>query len=166
MKIFLRFTKDERWENKMKKTEELCREIADLISETKAGRIRWNLEVQTTEGNDSSEKPVENEDGVEWIVDECYVSYYCKHKGKDFCMITYELIKTSADKVSSGNMVFCPPLGVRLFDLRTLIPYSVETSAVLLEQIHQLWMLLMDLYKVDPGSIYFNVHPGQLTIED
>ena len=150
----------------MKKQEELSRELAELILATKEGKIRWNLQVQTTEANDSSKKPIEKEDGVEWAVDECYVSYYCQYKGKDFCMISYEMLKTSGDKVMSGNMVFCPPLGVRFFDLHTLLPYSVETSAVLLEQIHQLWIMLLDMYKADKGSVYLDVRSGQLTIED
>lgn len=150
----------------MKKQEELSRELAELISETKAGRIRWNLQVQTTEANDPSEKPKEIENGVEWTVDECYVSYYCQYKGKEFCMITYEMIKKSEENVMSSNMVFCPPLGVRFFDLHTLLPHSVEASAVLLEQIHQLWVMLLDLYKTDKGSIYLDVRPGKLTIED
>lgn len=148
------------------KKEELSRRIAELLAETKAGRVRWNVEVQTTEANEASEKPIEVESGVEWTIDECYVSYYCKHRNKDFCMITYELIKTAGDKVTSSNMVFVPPLGIRLFDLRTLLPHSVETSPVLLDQIHQLWVLLLDMYKVDKSSLYLDVRPGRLTIDD
>ena len=146
--------------------EELSRKISELITETKAGKIRWSVEVQTTEANDVSEKPREVEEGTEWTIDECYVSYFCKYRNEEFCMITYELIKTAGDRVTSGNMVFMPPLGVRYFDLRTLLPHSVEASAVLLEQIHQLWVLLLDMYKVDKSSIYLNVNPGKLTIED
>lgn len=146
--------------------EELGKKIAELMTETKTGKIRWSVEVQTTEANDISEKPKEVENGVEWTIDECYVSYYCKYRDREFCMITYELIKTAGDKVTSSNMVFLPPLGVRYFDLRTLLPHSVETSAVLLDQIHHLWVLLLDMYKVDKGSIYLDVRPGKLTIED
>ncbi len=146
--------------------EELSKKIAELITETKAGKIRWSVEVQTTEANDITEKPKEVENGIEWMIDECYVSYYCKYRDKDFCMITYELIKTAGDKIASSNMVFLPPLGIRYFDLRTLLPHSVETSAVLLDQIHQLWVMLLDMYKVDKGSNYLDVRPGKLTIED
>ena len=81
-------------------------------------------------------------------------------------MITYEMIKTAGERVVTSNMVFLPPLGIRFFDLRTLLPYSIEVSNVLLEQIHQLWVLLFDMYKVDRGSIYLNVRPGVLKIED
>ncbi len=150
----------------MKKQTELSHTLTELIRETKEGKIRWNVEVQTTEANDPAEKPVEQENGVDWTVDECYVSYYCIHKGKEFCMITYELIKTSEGRTTSSNMVFLPPLGVRFFDLRTLLPHSVEASAVLLDQIHHLWVLLLDMYKVDKSSIYLDVRPGMLRIED
>lgn len=150
----------------MKKQEELTRELTEFIAATKAGKIRWNIEVETTEGNEPSEKPVEVENGEEWTVDECFVSYYCQYRGKDFCMITYELIKTAKERVHTGNMVFCPPIGIRFFDMHTLLPYSVECSPVLLEKIHQLWELLMDMYKVDRGSIYLAVREGKLTIED
>lgn len=146
--------------------EELSHKLTELINATKEGNIRWDVEVQTTEANEPSEKPVEVENGVEWTVDECYVSYYCKYRGNEFCMVTYELIKTAGERVVTSNMVFLPPLGVRFFDLRTLLPHSVEASAVLLEQIHQLWILLLDMYKVDKSSIYLDVRPGKLTIED
>ena len=141
-------------------------EIVELMKETKENNLRWSVEVQTTEGNDPEEKPVEVEYGINWTVHECYVSYYCKYKGKDFCMITYEMIKTSGDKVTTSNMVFLPPLGMRFFDLRTLLPYSIEVSNVLLDQIHKLWVMLFDMYKVDKGSIYLDIKPGVLKIED
>lgn len=150
----------------MKKQEELFHEIAELMKATKERKIHWNLEVQTTEGNDPSEKPVESEDGVTWTVDECYVSYYCQYKGKEFCMITYEMIKTAGEKVSTSNMVFLPPLGVRLFDLRTLLPHSVEVSYVLLDQIHKLWVMLFDMYKEDRGSVHVEIRTEVLKIED
>ena len=69
-------------------------------------------------------------------------------------------------KVKSSNMVFLPPLGMRFFDIHALLPYSIEVSNVLLDAIHRLWVMLLDMYKVDKGSIYLNVRPGTLTIED
>ena len=153
------------------KQEELCRKLTEMIAETKAQKLSWRLEVQTTEGNDVSEKPIEEEHGTKWTIDECYVSYYCKYKGKDFCLITYEMLKTAnrsigEQKVKSSNMVFLPPLGMRFFDIHALLPYSIEVSNVLLDAIHRLWVMLLDMYKVDKGSIYLNVRPGTLTIED
>ena len=90
---------------------------------------------------------------------------------KDFCLITYEMLKTAnsstgEQKVKSSNMVFLPPLGMRFFDIHALLPYSIEVSNVLLDAIHRLWVMLLDMYKVDKGSIYLNVRPGTLTIED
>lgn len=150
----------------MKKQEKLFHEIVELMKATSENNLRWSVEVQTTEGNAKEEKPVEIEDGVTWTVDECYVSFYCKYKGKDFCMITYEMIKTAGDRVTTSNMVFLPPLGMRFFDLRTLLPYSIEVSNVLLDQIHKLWVMLFDMHKADKGSIYLSVKPGVLKIED
>ena len=43
------------------KQEELCRKLTEMIAETKAQKLSWRLEVQTTEGNDASEKPIEEE---------------------------------------------------------------------------------------------------------
>ena len=99
----------------MKRPEELSHMLTEMYNDTKDGKIRWNLSVQTTENNEVSEKPVEVEDGVSWTIDECYVSYYCKYKGQDFLMITYEMIKTAGDKVHTTNMIFLPPLGIRVF---------------------------------------------------
>ena len=140
----------------MKKQEEIFHEIQDMMGETKEGRIRWSVEVQTTEANPVEEKPVEHEDGLDWTIDECYVSYYCRYKGKDFCLITYEMLKTAnrstgEQKVKSSNMVFLPPLGMRFFDIHALLPYSIEVSNVLLDAIHRLWVMLLDMYKVDKG---------------
>lgn len=148
------------------KQEALGRKLTELMEETKKGRIHWNVEVQTTETNDEADKPRETENGVEWVIDECYVSYYCKYRDAEFCMITYELIKTAGERVTSSNMVFVPPLGIRYFDLHTLLPHSVEISAVLMEQIHRLWMMLLEMYKADPNSVDLKARAGTLTIED
>ena len=75
----------------MKKPEELSHLLTEMYKETKEGNLRWSLQVQTTEHNNPAEKPVEVEDGVSWVIDECYVSYVCKYKGQDFCMVTYEI---------------------------------------------------------------------------
>ena len=144
----------------------LLHKLSELLTETREGKIRWSVDVETTEANAPEDKPTETEGGIDWTLDECYVSYDCLYRGEEFCMITYELIKTAGERVTTSNMVFLPPLGMRYFDLRTLLPYSVETSAVLLEEIHQLWVQLTDMYKADKGSLYLNVSPRVLTIED
>ena len=128
----------------MKRPEELSHMLTEMYNDTKDGKIRWNLSVQTTENNEVSEKPVEVEDGVSWTIDECYVSYYCKYKGQDFLMITYEMIKTAGDKVHTTNMIFLP----------------------LANQIHNLWELLLAMKKADPESVFMEVSAGKLVIED
>lgn len=148
------------------KAEGLSHQLTEMYKATKEGKIHWNLSVQTTEHNDPAEKPVETEDGISWTVDECYVSYYCKYKGEDFCMITYEMIKTSGDKTQTTNLIFLPPLGIRLFNLHTLLPYAVQASSVLANQIQNLWKLLLDMYKADKESVFLEVLPGNLVIED
>ena len=140
----------------MKRPEELSHMLTEMYNDTKDGKIRWNLSVQTTENNEVSEKPVEVEDGVSWTIDECYVSYYCKYKGQDFLMITYEMIKTAGDKVHTTNMIFLPPLGIR----------AVQASGVLANQIHNLWELLLAMKKADPESVFMEVSAGKLVIED
>ena len=132
----------------MKRPEELSHMLTEMYNDTKDGIIHWNISVQTTENNEVSEKPVEVEDGVSWTIDECYVSYYCKYKGQDFLMI------------------FLPPLGIRVFQLPMLLPYAVQASGVLANQIHNLWELLLAMKKSDPESVFMEVSAGKLVIED
>lgn len=150
----------------MKKPEELSHQLTEMYKETKEGKLHWSLQVQTTEHNEASEKPVEVEDGVSWTIDECYASYVCQYRGQDFCMITYELIKTAGDKVQTTNFLFLPPMGIRAFHLQTLLPYSIPISNVLANQIHNLWELLLQQYKADHTSVNLDVLRGTLTIED
>ena len=75
----------------MKKEDELLRDLTEMIKDTQKGALKWKVTAQTTEYNDESQKPKVTEEGVEWTVDECYVSYYCKYQGEEFLMITYEM---------------------------------------------------------------------------
>ena len=150
----------------MKKEAELVRQLADMNKDTKMGKVKWEVICQTTEYNDADKKPKTEEDGVLWTVDECYVSYHCMYKGEEFLMITYEMIHTAKNQVKTTNLVFLPPLGVRYFDIHTLLPYSVEASQMLTYQVHNLWMMLMDMYKANPNSVSLDVSERVLTIED
>lgn len=150
----------------MKKQEELIKQLTDMAKDTKFGKLYWDIVCQTTEYNDESDKPQVDEDGIVWTVDECYVSYHCEYKGKEFLMITYEMLHTAGDKVKTTNLVFLPPLGIRYFDIHTLLPYSVETSQMLTYQIHALWNLLLEMYKANPQSVSMDVSGRILTIED
>ncbi len=135
----------------------LASTLEELIQETKKGRINWQIELQSTDGLSDSVKNRVTEDDKEWIVDECFISFYCKHHGKDYLMITYEHIKRHDGQVRSDNLIFMPPLNVRYFDVGILSPYIVDANAVLLDKFHQLWMLVMDSYKKKDGHVSFKV---------
>lgn len=150
----------------MKKEAELIKQLSEMAKDTKMGKIKWEVKCQTTEYNDKASKPQVEEDGVRWTVDECYVSYYCQYKGAEFLMITYEMIHTAGDATKTTNLVFLPPLGVRYFDVHTLLPYSVETTNMLSYHVQNLWKLLLDMYKVNPNSVNLDVSERVLTIED
>lgn len=148
------------------KKEELLKQLTEMVKDTKAGKIFWKIECQTTEYNEPEKKPQVEEDGMKWDVDECYVSYYCEYKGKEFLMITYEMIHSAAKQMKTTNLVFLPPLGIRYFDIHALLPYAVETSQMLTYQIHELWKLLLEMQKNNPESLSFEVSERVLTIED
>lgn len=151
---------------KMKREDELLKELTDMIKETKKGQLKWKLICKTTEYNDEAVKPTVTEDGITWTVDECYVSYECTYKGSDFVMITYEMIHTAGDKRQTTNLVFLPPLGIRYFDISTLLPYSVPASNILTYEIHTLWLLLLEMYKNDNTSVELDASAGELIIEE
>ena len=151
---------------KMKKPEELIKQLTEMIKETKQGKIAWKVECQTTEYNDLATKPQIEDDGYLWTVDECYVSYLCTYKGNEFLMITYEMIHTAGSNVKTTNLVFLPPLGIRYFDVPTLLPYAVENSNMLSYHVQSLWKLLVDMYKEDPNSVSFDASERVLNIED
>ena len=150
----------------MKKEAELVKQLADMTKDTKMGKIKWEVICQTTEYNDAASKPQVEEDGILWTVDECYVSYHCMYKGEEFFMITYEMIHTAGAQVKTTNLVFLPPLGIRYFDINTLLPYAVETNQMLTYQIKTLWEILLAMYKANPSSVKLDVSERVLTIED
>lgn len=150
----------------MKREEELLKQLSEMVKDTKMGKIQWDVKCQTTEYNDPESKPVVEDEDAVWTVDECYVSYYCEYKGKEFLMITYEMIHTAGSQIKTTNLVFLPPLGVRFFDIHTLLPYSVEANNMLTYQIHTLWEMLLEMHKANPNSVALDVTERVLTIED
>ena len=146
------------------KPEELLQTLVKMGKETEEGRLKWRLTVQTTEGNE--EKYTVEEEGEVQTVDECYVSYDCTFQGKDFSMITYELIRTFQDKVHTVNYVFIPPTGIRLFSLHTLLEHSVKADAVLLSQVHMLWESLMKLVKEGSSQVEFKIMQADVNVEE
>ena len=146
------------------KPEELLQTLMKMQKETKDGTLNWRLDVQTTEGNEK--KYTVEEDEKTWMVDECYVSYHCTYRGKEFCLISYEMIKTSGREIHTSNYLFLPPLGVRLFSLETLLPHSIEADAVLVSQVHMLWELLMELVKKQSPQVEFHITEAIVNVED
>lgn len=147
------------------KKKELMRELPQMVKETKGGRLRWDVACQTTEYNPEDKKPKVEEDGKVWTVDECYVSYHCEYHGEEFVMITYEMIHTSGTEVRTMNLVFLPPLGIRVFDIHVLSDYAVENDQVLSYDIHMLWMTILELQKKSPELVRLDADERTLTID-
>lgn len=149
----------------MKKEEHLIRELTDMIAKTQEGKLQWDIQCQTTEYNDPGKKPVEHENGENWMVDECFVSYHCMYQDEEFLLISYEQIYTCGEKKKSCNLIFQPPLGVRFFDVDVLAEYAVEADQMLIYQVHMLWLSVMEQYKKDPQSVTLEVTPRELILE-
>ena len=143
----------------MKKSAELLKKLPDLVKETKENKLQWKIEFQTTEYNDPSEKPTEQ-------LDECFVSYHCEYKGKEFLLITYEQIASFEDKKKSYNLAFVPPLGNRFFDVDLLAPYAVELDQMLAYEIHMLWLTILEKLKEHSKNITIDVSPRDSAVEN
>ena len=150
----------------MKKSAELLKKLPDLVKETKENKLQWKIEFQTTEYNDPSEKPTEQIDGKDWLPDECFVSYHCEYKGKEFLLITYEQIASFEDKKKSYNLAFVPPLGNRFFDVDLLAPYAVELDQMLAYEIHMLWLTILEKLKEHSKNITIDVSPRDSAVEN
>lgn len=150
----------------MKKSAELLKKLPDLVKETKENKLQWKIEFQTTEYNDPSEKPTEQIDGKDWLLDECFVSYHCEYKGKEFLLITYEQIASFEAKKKSYNLAFVPPLGNRFFDVDLLAPYAVELDQMLAYEIHMLWLTILEKLKEHSKNITIHVSPRDSAVEN
>ena len=150
----------------MKKSAELLKKLPDLVKETKENKLQWKIEFQTTEYNDPSEKPTEQIDGKDWLLDECFVSYHCEYKGKEFLLTTYEQIASFEAKKKSYNLAFVPPLGNRFFDVDLLAPYAVELDQMLAYEIHMLWLTILEKLKEHSKNITIDVSPRDSAVEN
>lgn len=148
----------------MKKEEQLLHEITELVKETKNGKIKWEIKYQTTEYNDPVSKPVEEEEGEKWVVDECFVEYHCTCKEKEFLLTSYEQMFTCGDKVKSCNLLFIPPEGMRFFDVDILAPYAISADHMLTYQVHTLWLTILEQYKKKPELVKLDVTPRDLVL--
>ena len=86
----------------MKKEEDLLKNLVEMVKETKMKKLKWKLDVSTTEYNERSQKPIVQEDGKVWTVDECYVAYYCERQGKEFLMITCRVSEEGSPDPKGG----------------------------------------------------------------
>jgi len=146
------------------KEEELIKRIKRLLEETQKGKVKWKVDVQTTEYNDN--KYIEEVDGVKWTIDEVYVNYYCEYNSEVFNMITYEMIRSDGVNTNTNTFVFFPPNGIRFFNLRTLLPYSVTSSSMTVQSIHMLWNFLLELAKNNTGVVTLDASPAEINIEE
>lgn len=149
----------------MKREEQLLRELTDLVKETKEGGLQWDIQCQTTEYNDPSQKPYEEMDGERWVIDECFVTYHCVYHDKEFLLISYEQIYTCGEKQKSINLIFEPPLGIRYFDVDILAPYAVQADQMLIYEVHMLWLTILEEYKKQPEKIHLDIRPRELVLE-
>ena len=130
----------------MIKTKQLADQVEELVKETKKNGLTWKMQIETTDDLDADMKEkLETEEG-DYIVDECFVSYECVYKKKEFRMISYERILTKDDTVKSNALIFLPPEGLRYFDVAVLAPYAVDNDALLSDRVHNLFKTLIDLH--------------------
>lgn len=149
----------------MKKDAELLRKLPDLVKETREDKLQWQIEFQTTEYNEPSKKPMEEIEGKQWMLDECFVSYHCIFKGEEFLLITYEQIASCGDKKKSYNLAFLPPLGNRFFDVDLLAPYVVDMSQMLAYEIHMLWLTILEKLREHSDLVSVNVTSRDQTVD-
>lgn len=76
------------------------------------------------------------------------------------------MLHSCMDKQKSTNIVFLPPLGIRYFDIHTLLPYAVEADQMLTYQIHMLWLMLLELQKTQPQRVDFDATERELSIDE
>ena len=137
----------------MIKTKQLADQVDELVKETKKNGLAWKMQIETTDDLDAEMKEkLETEEG-EYVVDECFVSYECVFRKKEFRMISYERILTKGETVRSNALIFIPPEGLRYFDVAVLAPYAVDNDAILSDRVHNLFMTLMELHKAGSEQV-------------
>ena len=136
---------------------QLANSLDEMMKDTKRGHLNWSMQVETTDDLDASLKETFEQDGVTWLVDECFVEYACTWRGQDFCMISYEHVLTHEDQTRMTCLIFLPPLGMRFFDVAELAPYAIEADAYVSNKVHQLFEMLLALYRTDPSRCRLSV---------
>lgn len=136
---------------------QLANSLDEMMKDTKRGHLNWSMQIETTDDLDASLKEKLEQNGIEWLVDECFVEYACTWRGQDFCMISYEHVLTHADQTRMTCLIFLPPLGMRFFDVAELAPYAIEADAYVSNKVHLLFEMLLDLYRRDPSRCRISV---------
>lgn len=136
---------------------QLANSLDEMVKDTTRGHLNWSMQIETTDDLDAALKERLEQDGTEWLVDECFVEYNCVWKGQDFCMISYEHVLSHDDQTHMTGLVFLPPLGMRFFDVAELAPYAVTSDAYLMSKVHTLWETLMELHRTDPARCRIRV---------
>ena len=136
---------------------QLANSLDEMMKDTKRGHLNWSMQVETTDDLDASLKETFEQDGVTWLVDECFVEYACTWRGQDFCMISYEHVLTHEDQTRMTCLIFLPPLGMRFFDVAELAPYAIEADAYVSNKVHLLFEMLLSLYRTDPSRCRLSV---------
>ena len=72
-------------------------------------------------------------------------------------MISYEHVLTHEDQTRMTCLIFLPPLGMRFFDVAELAPYAIEADAYVSNKVHQLFEMLLALYRTDPSRCRLSV---------
>jgi hypothetical protein len=142
----------------MMTADNLCVILDDMLKDTVNRKIKWRVEIATSEYQDQEDKPVVEADGTTWTVDECYVAYSCEFRGDEFSMISYENMECSGETSRTTNLIFLPPIAMRMFHLDELAPYALEATAPLIERVHRLWELLLKMYRTDSNSVIIDAH--------
>lgn len=141
----------------MMNAKQLAATLDEMMKETKRGSLNWKMMIETTDDLDASLKEKVTIDDTEWIVDECFVEYQCTYHRQEFCMISYEHVLTCGDRTQMTCMIYLPPLGMRYFDIERLAPYAIVADAYVSNHVHQLWDMLMALYRTDNSRVQLRV---------
>jgi hypothetical protein len=141
----------------MMNAKQLSSTLDEMMKETKRGHLNWSLQIESTDDLDASVKDTVSEDGRQWLVDECFVSYSCSFRGEDFCMISYEHVLTCQDQTRMNCLIFLPPPGMRFFDLSKLLPYAIDADACIAGKAHMLFEQLWALHQTDEGRCRLQV---------
>ena len=136
----------------------LAKQLDEMIKATNRGNLDWRMTIESTDdlAPELKEK-FTADDGIEYLVDECFVEYHCTYHNKEFNLISYEHVLTHDGNTRMTCLIFLPPQGIRFFDVALLSPYAIEADAYVSGKVHLLWETLFSLYKENPARVALRV---------